>query len=117
MARAGVALLVGCVLLGTATAVPALPAVLLLVVGMIALTTGELWAMAGEIAIGLGAAPEHAHGRYQGMMAMISAAVAAMTPALFILMCESGGLYGWLALGIVFALGGAAMRPGMTHHW
>ncbi|MFJ8197200.1 MFS transporter [Streptomyces sp. NPDC096152] len=106
--RAGIALLLGCVALSLMTDLPAWAALLLLIVGMVLLTLGEIWYVSGTFAFEYGLPPAYAQGQYQGFSSAASAAAKAVAPALLLGFALSHGRIGWLGLGALLLLLGLA---------
>jgi MFS family permease len=104
----GVIFLVSCSLIGLATGVPMWIALLILVSAVIVHSIGELYYTAGSISVSFGLAPEHAQGQYQGLAGMGFGVGAAMSPVLMIGVVLSVGRYGWVGLGVLFAVLGLA---------
>jgi MFS family permease len=109
---AGVVMLLACV----AFALPAAGftpwaavAVLLLAAGL--QVTAEMVQAAGSWEIGLGLAPEDKQGQYQGFFGSGTAASRMLGPALLTTLIFTWGIAGWIVLGGLFLLAGAAMGP------
>jgi MFS family permease len=100
----GVIFLVSCSVIGLATGVSMWVALLLLVAAVVVHSIGELYYTAGSISMSFGLAPEHAQGQYQGLAGMGSGVGFAISPILMIGAVLSIGRFGWVGLGVLFAL-------------
>jgi hypothetical protein len=109
--RAGVALLLACSVFAVSGAVPAAGALAALGAGGVLLTIGELWHGAGSWGLSYGLAPEDRQGQYLGAWAMGTRIYDAVGPALVVGLVLGLGAAGWLLLGGLFAVLGAAMVP------
>jgi MFS family permease len=94
---------------------PAL-AFVLLVVGMVFHTAGELWHSAGSYGLSYELAPAGSHGEYQGFFSLGRGATAAVAPLVVTTVCLADGpnwrpVSGWLLLGIVVAALSWAVPP------
>ena len=105
----GVVLLACCVLFAFSAHVPLAVAVLLLVAGTVVHLLGELLQSAGAWALSYELAPENAHGQYQGFFGMTSQLGTALTPAIATSVVIGFGSAGWIAVGLLMALAGAAV--------
>lgn len=104
--RAGIALLVATALIATAGGAPGWVAMLVVVLGVIALTVGELWYAAASFELSFGLAPEHAQGQYSGLFGMGQGVANAVGPPVLGLLCLGWGEPGWLVVGAFFLLAG-----------
>ncbi|MFI1257475.1 MFS transporter [Streptomyces netropsis] len=98
----------------TAFAGSAVVAFLLLVVGMVLHTAGELWQSAGSYGLSYELAPAGSHGEYQGFFSLGRGATAALAPMVVTTVCLADGpdwrpVSGWLLLGLVVAAASAAV--------
>lgn len=107
--RSGGALLIGWAVIASAVFAgsPAL-AFVLLVVGMVLHTAGELWHSAGSYGLSYELAPAGAHGEYQGFFSLGRGATAAVAPLVVTTVCLADGpdwrpVSGWLLLGVAVA--------------
>jgi hypothetical protein len=109
--RAGVLLAAACAAYGLAHGLPAAAAVVVLLAGGAIHTLAELVSSAAGWALSYDLADQSAHGIYQGIFnsglsfGLLLAPLAVTTTAI------RYGLPGWLALGGVFAVAGAALVP------
>lgn len=108
--RCGVTVLLACVLLAVSGTLPALGAVVVLIVGMLVQSVGEMQEAGAQWALSMGLAPSDRHGQYQGLAStglalgwMIGPPVMAGVVAL--------GAGGWLLLGVAMTTVGAAVAP------
>ena len=109
--RAGVALLVACAVFAVSGAVPAVGALVVLALGGVLLTLGELWHGAGSWGLSYGLAPEDRQGQYLGAWAMGTRIYDAVGPLLVVALVLGLGPVGWLLLGVVFAALGVTLVP------
>jgi MFS family permease len=105
--RAGLAFAAAWTILGLASGVSALAAVMLLTVGVAIHTAGELWQASGSFEISYGLAPTDAMGQYQGVFGLGWGIADAVAPVLAASVCVTLGLGGWVALGGLLASVGA----------
>ena len=106
--RAGVIFLVSCSAMGLATGLPAWGAVLLLAGAVMLHTFGELWQSSAMFALDFGLAPPHAQGQYQGLVSTANFGAVALAPFLLVGVVMAGGRFGFVILGVWFALLGLA---------
>ncbi len=107
--NSGIALFAACALVAFTGGLGGWPATLLLLLFAAALTFGELWLSAGSFGLSFNLAPEGMHGQYQGFFSLGRGAATAVAPALIAVLCLGAHpRKGWLVLGTLFALAGAA---------
>lgn len=109
--RAGLAFLIACGLLAATARAPAVIAMGLILVAVVAHGFGELWHMAGSFELSLTLAPDHAQGLYQGTYNIGEGIAAALGPALVTILCIDWGPAGWIVLGCVLLVCGQLARP------
>ncbi|GAB2738863.1 MFS transporter [Kitasatospora kifunensis] len=109
--RGGLLLGAGCAVVGLAHGLPAVAASVVLVLGVVIEGGGEVLTQAGGWALSYDLAGDGAAGAYQGVFNAGMAAAQMAGPAMIALGVVGHGLLGWLALGGLFAVAGAAMRP------
>jgi MFS family permease len=109
--RAGILLAAGCVVFALAEGPKALAAAAVLVLAAVVHVSGELFQAAGSWGLGFGLAPAHAQGQYQSVFGMGYSFALLVGPALTTALAVEGGLPGWIVLGVMFAVAGAAMPP------
>jgi MFS family permease len=111
--RAGLVFLASCPLIALAADVPGAlaPAVVLLAICVHSL--GEIWHSSATMALGFGLAPDHAQGRYQGVLGLGFDTGQALAPILLTTVFLKLGQPGWLLLGLCFATLGA-LGPAVT---
>jgi MFS family permease len=102
--RAGVIFLVSCSAMGLAAGLPGWAALLLLAAAVVVHTYGELWQSSAVYAMDFGLAPPHAQGQYQGLVSMGNFAGQALSPLVLVGLVLSGGRFGFVLLGVWFAL-------------
>ncbi len=106
--RCGLLLAVCCGFFAAAAGLPPVVAVVVLVLGGGAHALGEMVFSAGTWELSYAMAPEHAHGQYQGMFGMSSQLGNALAPAVTVGLVVALGAWGWLLLGVLLAVSGAA---------
>ncbi|MFF2073345.1 MFS transporter [Kitasatospora sp. NPDC058162] len=107
--RAGAALLLSTGLIAAAGGVPGWVALVVVVLGVVALTVAELWYTAASFELSFGLAPEHAQGQYSGLFAIGQGLSNAIGPPVLGLVCLGWGEPGWLAMGALFLAAGQAV--------
>jgi MFS family permease len=78
----------------------------LLLVAVLVHSLAEVWQAGGTFELSFALAQPEAQGQYQGVMGMGQSIAAAVAPAIVIPLCLDGGLYGWVALGVVVSVAG-----------
>lgn len=112
---AATVLLAGCVVIGLSAGLPTLPGVVLVAVGVVLLTAGEMvqsgasWGMYYELA------PPQAHAEYLAGLEMSLAAQAIVGPAFGTWLVLTFGLAGWTVLGALLVV--AALLIGPAARW
>ncbi|MEU6535263.1 MFS transporter [Streptomyces sp. NPDC047000] len=104
--RAGVAFLLATALIAVAGGAPGWIAVLVVVLGVVVHTMGELWHAAASFELSFGLAPEHAQGQYSGLFAIGQGLSNAIGPPLLGVVCLGWGEPGWLVIGVLFLVVG-----------
>jgi MFS family permease len=89
-------------------------AIAILVVAVFVHTLGELRHAAGSWGLSFLLAPLHAQGEYQGVFGLGMMGARALSPAILTLLCITWGVPGWIALGGIFVLMGAAIGPAVS---
>jgi MFS family permease len=107
--RAGFLLTAACAAYGLARGLPAAAAVAVLLAGAAVQTLAEVLSAAAGWALSYDLADQSAHGSYQGVFNSGFSAGILLAPAVVAVTALRFGLPGWLALGGVFALAGAAL--------
>src|SRR5206468_952041 len=82
------------------------PIVVLVLVGVVIHTIGEIWQSAGGFELSFALAPQHAVGQYQGLFGMGLGLGVTVGPALLIGLCVDWGTPGWWVVGALFAVTG-----------
>jgi MFS family permease len=101
--RAGLLFLVSCPLIATSADLPGILAPLVIVAAVSVHSIGEIWHSSASIALGLGLAPEHAQGEYQGVLGLGFDAGQALAPVILTTAFLGLGQSGWVLLGLFFA--------------
>lgn len=109
--RAGALLAAACVVFGLAHGLPAPLAVLVLLLGGVIHTFGEMLSAAAGWALSYDLADPAAQGEYQGIFNSGKAAGMLLSPLLITATAIQFGMGGWLTLAIMFLLAGAACIP------
>ncbi|MFJ9844783.1 MFS transporter [Kitasatospora sp. NPDC101155] len=107
--RAGAAFLLATGLIAVAGGAPGWVALVVVVLGVVALTVGELWYTAASFELSFGLAPERAQGQYSGLFAIGQGLSNAIGPSVLGLVCIGWGEPGWLAMGALFLVAGQAV--------
>lgn len=107
--RSGVAFLLGMAAISIAAGIPGWLATIMIIIGVVVHTIGELWHTAASFELSFGLAPAHAQGQYSGLSATGAGLASSLAPSILGLFCITWGVPGWLALGGVFVLAGLAM--------
>ncbi|RLU80834.1 MFS transporter [Streptomyces griseocarneus] len=106
MRRAGAVLLLATALLAVAGGAPGWVAMVVVVLGVVSLTVGELFYAAASFELSYGLAPEHAQGQYSGLFAIGQGLSNAIGPPVLGLLCLGWGEPGWLVVGVLFLVAG-----------
>jgi MFS family permease len=110
--RIGTVYLLGaCVIYSLAGGIPVWAGCLVLSVGMLVHTIGELQAAAGSWSIGFDLAEEKHMGQYQGVYSLGWGLGGTFGPLYVTALAIGLGMTGWWIMGVVFAAAGIAM------HW
>lgn len=109
--RAGLALLVACVLYAGSGVSADAVTIGLLVAGAVVHVAGELWHASAGWSISFGLAPADAHGQYQGAYAMGMQLGQIIAPLVVTGLALGWGVPGWLLLGAMFATTGWLVAP------
>jgi hypothetical protein len=110
-ARSGVLIAAACVLYSLAAGVDPVAACLILVMGMVAHTFGELYSSGASWGIGYGLARQDLQGQYQGAFGLGWGISGVIGPSIVAATAISLGRVGWLILAGGFLIVGAAFRP------
>jgi MFS family permease len=101
---------IACAAFALSAGMPQLATIVLLVIGLAALTTGELENTAGESFLAVELAPARLRGRYLSVFKSSMALQQAIGPALVTLLITGLGTVGWLAIGVLLAAATLASR-------
>ncbi|HET9421245.1 MAG TPA: MFS transporter [Nocardioides sp.] len=104
--RAGVLVAVGCGLLAAAAYGGTGPAVVLLVLGALALAAGEVFSEAGNWGLAFELADPRSAGAYQGVSQTGYAVAAMLAPTVVTVTAISHGTPGWVLLAVLFLAAG-----------
>lgn len=99
--QAGVVLMVGCAAMSLMRHQAAWIALILLLIGVVLITLGEIWYSSGTFAMEFGLPPEYAQGQYQGLAGTVTSLSTAVAPVLLLGLALSLGRVGWLGLGVL----------------
>ncbi|MFE0135595.1 MFS transporter [Streptomyces sp. NPDC059037] len=111
MGRSGVLLAVACAVFAVSAGLPPVWAVVVLVAGAVIQVLAEVLSSTGGWTLGYELADARAHGVYQGVFNSGTAIGLMAGPALVTLTAVRHGPVGWVALAVLFAGAGLAMRP------
>ncbi|MBV2153288.1 MFS transporter [Kitasatospora sp. SUK 42] len=109
--RAGAVLLLGTALFALSGSLPTWGAVVLLLLGVVVHTLGELWHAAAAFELSFGLAAPGATAQYQSVFNLGMGGAEFLAPVIVTTVCLGLGGWGWLALGAVFAATGALAGP------
>jgi MFS family permease len=112
---AALAFVVACVAFALAAGASTQVAVVLLVIGLAALTLGELENTAGEWFLSVELAPHHLRGRYLGLFKTSMALQQAIGPLVVTAILVHWGRMGWIALALALASAVLASRRLAAH--
>lgn len=108
--------LIAWTMMGLSAGTVAWVAIGLLLVAVLVHSLAEVWQAGGTFELSFVMAQPEAQGQYQGVMGLGQAIAAAVAPAIVIPLCLNGGLYGWVALGVVVSVAGF-MCELIERHW
>jgi hypothetical protein len=91
-------------------------AVALLFAAVLVHSLAEVWQAGGTFELSFALARPEAQGQYQGVMGLGGALSAAVAPVVVISLCVDGGLYGWIALGVLVSAAGFVCAL-IERHW
>ena len=111
MARAGLVLFAACVLFAAAEGLARWAAVTVLVAAACVHVLGEILQSAGTFCLTIELAPDRAQGQYQGLAGTGMTLSFMLAPSVVALLPLGLGRPGWLILGAVFVVSGAALVP------
>jgi MFS family permease len=114
--RSGLFIATACVLFSFAHGVGAVPACIILTLATMVDVVGELLGSAAGWAIGFGMAVEGLQGQYQGVYALSWGIASIFGPLLVASTALAMGRPGWLILGAMFIVTGAAYPPLIRSH-
>jgi len=115
---AALAFPVACVLIGAAGSLPALAAAAIVLLGIVALTAGEILGGLAGWHLAFHDVPAEAQGQYQGTFAMAASLSRILGPLVVLPLILALGLGGWGLLGLAFAAAcvGVAAIAGRAAH-
>lgn len=108
---AGLLFLVSCPVLALTADVPGWATVLVLLFAVVVHSIGEIGESSAGYALGFGLAPDHAQGRYQGLLGLGFDVGQAVAPAVLTTVVLGLGQAGWVVLGVFFLGLGMAGPP------
>ncbi len=109
--RSGALIGVGFLFYAAAAGASAWVACVVLVIGMVFHTFGELYSSGASWGIGFGMAREHLQGQYQGAYSLGRSLSGIVAPIIVIATAISLGRGGWVILAVAFVLIGGAFPP------
>jgi hypothetical protein len=100
--RAGATFLVSCLIFGLTALLsgPSVVLVVLLFLGVVVQSTGELWQTASSFTLSFDLADERSQGQYQAVFGLGRGLVKAIAPVLLGALCLGLGFTGWALLGL-----------------
>ncbi|MET0417863.1 MAG: MFS transporter [Actinoplanes sp.] len=104
--RAGVALALSCCLFLAAEQFGRTAATVLILVGALGYTFGEMWHSAAGYGLGFDLAPDEAQGEYQAVYSAFSSVGRAFSPVVVVFAAVALPGWGWLLLGAAFVVTG-----------
>lgn len=110
-ARAGLLLLVACLLVAPTASTGSLVADVGVLVAAAVFTLGEVLQSAGSWGLSFGIAPENHQGSFLGVFQLGLGLQDVVGPLLVVSLTLSAGWFGWIVLGISFALVGVVIGP------
>jgi predicted MFS family arabinose efflux permease len=111
MRRAGLVLAGAMVLYAATAGTPTGPAIGLLLLATAVYTIGDLWHGSAGAGLAYDLAEPEAIGAYQGVDGLLSGVARAVGPALLTWVILDGGVVGWAAVGLLFAITGLLAPP------
>ncbi|WDZ86241.1 MFS transporter [Micromonospora cathayae] len=108
--------LVAWVMMALSSGTSAWVAVVLLVVAVLVHSLAEVWQAGGTFELSFALAQPEALGQYQGVMGFGESLAAAVAPVIVLTLCLDGGMYGWVALGVVVSVAGFVCAL-IEKHW
>jgi MFS family permease len=115
LVRGGALIAVGFALIGLADGSPAWVAVAVLLAGASVHVVGEMIGSGGQWALQMGLAPHERQGQYQGFASLGFSLMNVVGPPVVTLLCIQGGRLGWVAMGLIVLVSGAAAQA--LGHW
>ncbi|WP_299534923.1 MFS transporter [uncultured Streptomyces sp.] len=112
--RAGLVSALACVALAVGGGFGNVATGAVVLVAVLLLTLAELWQSASGFGLGFGLAPEHARGEYLGAFHLHMVIQATIGPAAVSLLVVGHETAGWLAVGLIFLVGVAAIGPSVA---
>jgi MFS family permease len=109
--RGGILLAACCLIFAAADGVPALPAALILLAGIVVQTLAEVVCSAAGWALSYDLADPAAPGAYQGVFTSGFATAGMLAPIVATSTALRFGFAGWVVLGAIFVAAGAALVP------
>jgi MFS family permease len=112
--RAGVLMAAACLVFAAAHGLQPWAAAAVLVIAMVVQTLSEVTSSAAGWALSYDLADPNRHGAYQGVFSSGFSLAAMLAPVLVALTALRYGVWGWVALGVLFTAAGLAMRPAVA---
>ena len=109
-------LLLSCLIYSASAGLPIWVAAMVLAVGMVVHTLGELFAAAGSWSIGFELATEKHMGQYQGVYSLGWGLSATFGPLYVTALAIGLGVIGWAIMGAIFMVSGIAMVALVNKH-
>ncbi|MFJ9566858.1 MFS transporter [Streptomyces fuscichromogenes] len=109
--RSGWSFLAGMILISLTSGMPGWLAALVILVGCVVFTIGELWQAAGAFELRYSLAPAHAQGQYTGVSLFGSSLSGVAAPSILGYLCVTWGAPGWWVTGAMLVAVGLAVPP------
>lgn len=110
LVRGGALIAVGFAIIGLAEGVAPWVAVVALLTGSLVHVAGEMTGSSGSWAVQMGLAPHERQGQYQGFASLGFSLMNVVGPPLVTLLCVQGGRLGWSVMGLIVLASGLAAQ-------
>ncbi|MFK0202465.1 MFS transporter [Streptomyces lavendulae] len=109
--NAGLMLLAACLLMPASGYTRPVLATVIILIAVVVHSLGSIGQAASAFGLSFELAPEHAISEYQGVFGLAAGIASAFGAGLVTYLCVEAGPVGWVVLGTLFAVTGAAMPP------
>lgn len=100
--RCGVTLILGYLLMALMPGLPAAPATILLIVGVVVVAIAQIWLISGRFVFEFNLPPAHAQGQYDGFLNTVTTLSLTVAPLVLLGVVVGHGFAGWIGLGAFF---------------